>query len=150
MAGEEYVSYSDYLLLQKERDEALMDRANGDIATMTTNHYERILRERDEWAAMCGRYKQERDEVKEKYRWAVIHWQIGSAKMERERDEALNAIYNYKCEVEAWEILNKVKRERDEARKRLDEEMKWHHQTHKELVEAQCKLLDMEYDKLKS
>ena len=31
-----------------ERDEALMDRANGDIATMTINHYERILRERDE------------------------------------------------------------------------------------------------------
>ena len=32
----------------KERDEALMDRANGDMATMTVNHYERILRERDE------------------------------------------------------------------------------------------------------
>jgi hypothetical protein len=74
--------------LERERDEALIDRANGDIATMTINHYERILRERDEWAAMCGRYKQERDEVKEKYRFAVIHWQIGSAKMERERDEA--------------------------------------------------------------
>ena len=49
--------------LERERDEALMDRANGDIATMTINHYERILRERDEWAAMCGRYKQERDEA---------------------------------------------------------------------------------------
>ena len=34
--------------LERERDEALMDRANGDIATMTRNHYERILRERDE------------------------------------------------------------------------------------------------------
>jgi hypothetical protein len=34
--------------LLSERDEALMDRANGDIATMTRNHYERILRERDE------------------------------------------------------------------------------------------------------
>jgi hypothetical protein len=33
---------------KQERDEALMDRANGDIATMTINHYERILRERDE------------------------------------------------------------------------------------------------------
>ena len=30
------------------KDEALIDRANGDIATMTINHYERILRERDE------------------------------------------------------------------------------------------------------
>jgi hypothetical protein len=33
---------------KQERDEALMDRANGDIATMTINHYDRILRERDE------------------------------------------------------------------------------------------------------
>jgi hypothetical protein len=34
--------------LERERDEALIDRANGDIATMTINHYERILRERNE------------------------------------------------------------------------------------------------------
>jgi vacuolar-type H+-ATPase subunit E/Vma4 len=34
--------------LAEERDHALMDRANGDMATMTINHYERILRERDE------------------------------------------------------------------------------------------------------
>ena len=34
--------------LERERNEALIDRANGDIATMTINHYERILRERDE------------------------------------------------------------------------------------------------------
>ena len=33
--------------LERERDEALMDRGNGNIATMTINHYERILRERD-------------------------------------------------------------------------------------------------------
>ena len=33
--------------LERERDEALINRANGDIATMTINHYERILRERD-------------------------------------------------------------------------------------------------------
>jgi hypothetical protein len=44
----------------------------------------------------------------------------------------------------------RLERERDEAREKLNEEMKWHHQTHKELVEAQCKLLDIEYDKLKS
>ena len=34
--------------LERERNQALIDRANGDIATMTINHYERILRERDE------------------------------------------------------------------------------------------------------
>ena len=65
----------------------------------------------------------ERDGAIEKHRFAVIHWQIGSAKMERERDE---------------------------AREKFENEMKWHHRTHQELVEAQCKLLDIEYDKLKS
>jgi len=34
--------------LERERDEALMDRASGDIATMTRNHYERLIKERDE------------------------------------------------------------------------------------------------------
>jgi hypothetical protein len=58
-------------------------------------------------------------------------------KLERERDE--------------WaKLCGQYKQERDEAREELENEMKWHHQTHKELVEAQCKLLDIEYDKLKS
>ena len=48
------------------------------------------------------------------------------------------------------DFARKLERERDEAREELKNEMKWHHQTHKELVEAQCKLLDIEYDKLKS
>jgi hypothetical protein len=34
--------------------------------------------------------------------------------------------------------------ERDEARENLDEEKKFHHRTHAELVQAQCKLLDMQ------
>ena len=38
----------------------------------------------------------------------------------------------------------RVKEERDEARENLDEEMKFHHRTHSELIETQCKLLDME------
>jgi hypothetical protein len=75
-------------------------------------------------------------------------------KLERERDKA-------RTELEMWrdgnilhEIhrneLEKTERERDEAREKLESEMKWHHQTHRELIEAQCKLLDIEYDKLKS
>ena len=91
MTGEEYVSYSDYLLLQKERDEwaamcgrykqerdeALMDRANGDIATMTRNHYERIL--------------QERDEVREAFK-IVYNERV---QMELERDEWKNKAYSH-------------------------------------------------------
>ena len=42
-------------------------------------------------------------------------------RLERERDEALNAIYNYKLEVEAWELLAQARRERDEAREALRE-----------------------------
>jgi hypothetical protein len=40
--------------LERERDEALMDRDDEDIATMTRNHYERILKERDEACAVAG------------------------------------------------------------------------------------------------
>ncbi len=48
------------------------------------------------------------------------------------------------------DFARKLERERDEAREKLEEEMKWHNRTHQELVEAQCKLLDIEHDKLKS
>jgi hypothetical protein len=48
------------------------------------------------------------------------------------------------------DVSRKLERERDEAREKLENEMKWHHRTHRELIEAQCKLLDIEYDKLKS
>jgi hypothetical protein len=39
--------------LERERNEALMDRASGDIATMTRNHYERLIKERDEARAVA-------------------------------------------------------------------------------------------------
>jgi hypothetical protein len=41
--------------LRRERDQALMDRANGDMATMTINHYERLIKERDEARADAAR-----------------------------------------------------------------------------------------------
>jgi len=41
--------------LAEERDAALMDRASGDIATMTINHYERLIKERDEARADAAR-----------------------------------------------------------------------------------------------
>jgi hypothetical protein len=42
-------------------------------------------------------------------------------KLEQERDEALTAIHNYKCEVEAWELLRGARRERDKAREQIKE-----------------------------
>lgn len=99
--------------LERERDEARAELAEWtDSAKNVRKEYDdehhcscvailrKLLkdaeRERDEWAAMCGRYKQERDEA-------------------------------------------------------LANEMSFHHRTHSELVEAQCKLLDAKYyDQLKS
>ena len=47
-------------------------------------------------------------------------------------------------EVVEANFARKLERERDEVREKLDEEMKWHHRTHTELVQTQCKLLDMQ------
>ena len=43
--------------------------------------------------------------------------------------------------------LAQLERERDEAIEKLEEEMKWHHRTHAELVQIQCKLLDTERER---
>ena len=43
----------------------------------------------------------------------------------------------------AYALANAL-RERDEALKNLEEEMKFHHRTHIELIKANCKILDMQ------
>jgi hypothetical protein len=48
LSGLELRTTEELAKLERERDEALMDRANGDMATMTINHYERLIKERDE------------------------------------------------------------------------------------------------------
>lgn len=40
------------------------------------------------------------------------------------------------------DFARKLERERDEAREALEEETKFHHRTHSELVQTQCKLMD--------
>lgn len=39
-------------------------------------------------------------------------------------------------------LAHKIERERDGAREALSEETKFHHRTHSELVQTQCKLMD--------
>ncbi len=58
-------------------------------------------------------------------------------RLERQRDEYYN-----KAMTNAGLILD-ARAERDEAKEALANEMKWHYQTHKELVETQCKLMDV-------
>ena len=73
--------------------------------------------------------------------------------LERERDEARKRIERQKFEIvrlngatnhAGGTPLKIALRERDEARENLDQEIKFHHRTHSELIETQCKLLDME------
>ena len=55
-----------------------------------------------------------------------------------------DAANDLQCELAAWELLSEARRERDETREDLEEETKFHHRTHTELIQTQCKLLDME------
>lgn len=85
-----------------------------------------------------------------------------ASKLERERDEAREVLEHWKSEweiVEArlcgWkhprdngiifehEVIPVLRKERDEAREKLDEEMKFHHRTHTELVQTQCQMQDV-------
>jgi len=67
--------------LAEERDQALMDRANGDMATMTRNHYERILRERDEAKADAAK-------IADKLSGLELRSTEELARLEQERNEA--------------------------------------------------------------
>jgi hypothetical protein len=60
------------------------------------------------------------------------------ARLEQERDEALSQIAQAECRAERF------CQERDDAREDLEEETKFHHRTHIELIQTQFKLLDME------
>jgi hypothetical protein len=79
--------------------------------------------------------------------WSPV-LRVTSQRLERQRDEAREAIRALAEHGESE--IQRITKERDEAREKLENEMKWHHQTHAELIQAQCKLLDIEYDKLKS
>lgn len=144
--------------LERERDEAIRQRNETNESSKYAVDY--AIRERDEYYAraaslvlhlppetIAGEVQQWRDEFK-----------ADRENLIRERDEAqesLKHISEYGTEeinaaVELRQKLATALLECDEAREKLEEEMKWHHRTHKELVEAQCKLLDIEHDKLKS
>jgi uncharacterized coiled-coil DUF342 family protein len=69
---------------------------------------------------LCRRLERERDETQKKYDILATENMLEVNKLCNERDEALNAIHTYRCEVEAWEILNKTRQERDEAKHEIE------------------------------
>lgn len=84
-----------------------------------------------EWAQQLER---ERDEARNSSEaFSALAW-----KLEGERNEAREKAERYRLEA------NAIMMQRDEARENMDQEMKFHHRTHSELIETQCKLLDME------
>jgi hypothetical protein len=82
---------------ERDRNEALIDRANGDIATMTINHYERLLRERDE---AREKVEQQRKEIV-RLNGATNH--AGGTPLKialRERDEAMAEIQRLRLDAQ--------------------------------------------------
>ena len=75
-------STSELARLERERDEA---REKTERYRIEANA---IMMQRDEWAAMCGRYKQERDESQEKYATEATEHMLSVNKLCNERDEA--------------------------------------------------------------
>jgi hypothetical protein len=102
----------------------LSDRLSG-IELRTTEELARLEQSRDEWAAMCGRYKQERDEA-QKQLSSIHHWIdknhadgfIDSLtyfqNLERVTDNWYDRLDRLEVEVKRFV------RERDEARHKLE------------------------------
>lgn len=91
-----------------ETDAAII-ASNGQWSFVLKETCQRLERERDEWARLCGQYKQERDE-------AI-----------RQRDET-NTSSKYACDYN-YEQKLKAERERDEARSLVD-----HYREQKDLL----------------
>jgi predicted acylesterase/phospholipase RssA len=102
-------------------------------------------------AEFARRLERERDKAREKYDNLATEHMLSINKICNERDEARNKIADALQEVDLRTLdFDRMKQERDEARENLDQEIKFHHRTHSELVKANCILLNIEYDKLKS
>ena len=90
------------------------------------------------------RLERQRDEAREAIRALAEHGESEIQRITKERDEALNeSLEQARLLGISGEWGCRLIAERDEAREQLENEMKWHHQTHKELVETQCKLMDI-------
>ena len=99
---------------RRERDEA---REKAERYRIEANA---IMMQRDEWAAMCGRYKQERDESQEKYATEATEHMLAVNKLFNERDDARNKIADALQEVDLRTLdFERMKQERDNAMEAL-------------------------------
>jgi hypothetical protein len=77
--------------------------------------------DRDQWQDFARKLERERDEARQKYDDLATEHMLAINRICNERDEALNAIHTYRCEVEAWELLSEARRERDKAQYKLED-----------------------------
>jgi len=115
---------------ESERDEAridaaqLADRLSG-LELRTAEELARLERERNEWSAMCGRYKQERDETQKKlssiHQWIERNHPDGFIDSLTYLQNLDRVTDNWYDRIDAIEIdARRFVRERDEARKQVD------------------------------
>ena len=108
--------------LERERDEA---REKAERYRIEANA---IMMQRDEWAAMFGRYKQERDESQEKYATEATEHMLAVNKLCNERDEARGEANKlsgaYEDATNYYARIIELKEELDEAREELNKILK--------------------------
>ncbi|MCJ7634690.1 hypothetical protein MUP77_20155 [Candidatus Bathyarchaeota archaeon] len=122
LEGDRWVRVGFARKLERERDEAKID-------AQKSKAYKRVLKETNLRQAERIRYLE-----------GATNHACGTplSVALKERDEAIAGRQAYKL------LAVKHAQERDEAREDLEEETKFHHRTHIELIQTQCKLLDME------
>jgi chromosome segregation ATPase len=123
---------------------------------MSADIYDLLKIAAEELIAQNTQLKSERDEANKELHKQIVQFDELFAEAEKiriERDEARERIERQKLEIvrlngatnhAGGTPLKIALKERDDAREALENEMKWHHRTHTELVQTQCKLLDME------
>jgi hypothetical protein len=87
--------------LEQERDEA---REKAERYRLEANV---MMLQRDEWAAMCGRYKQERDEAMKKYDALATEHMLVVNKLCEERDEARDQLIHLRSCV--YDVIHSLK-----------------------------------------
>jgi sugar phosphate isomerase/epimerase len=97
--------------LERERDEAREALASREVVIAQHSVITDLILERDEWAAMCGRYKQERDIAEAdatNFHARIIELIAERDNMKHERNEARQQIDQYRDKLDLtpinWDI----------------------------------------------
>ena len=101
-----------FVILEQERDEAKSDLSlKQQTLTIAEGTLADLRKQRDEWSAMCGRYKQERDIAEQdatNYHARIIELIDERDNMKHERNEARQQIDQYRDKLDLtptnWDI----------------------------------------------